>query len=121
MALSKPQVAQTPGDRFARVGAVPRWEVWLQWLALVVVRLGLADLFLPRITLAAFALSGLLLYPAYSALRPLLGWPGDGVGWQLLVLVLLYLPPLLILAARRLRSRWVTGAAPFAAHAQESS
>jgi hypothetical protein len=73
----------------------------------------------PRITLAAFALSGLLLYPAYSALRPLLGWPGDDVRWQLLVLVLLYLPPLLILVTRRLRPGWARGTAAFAVHAQE--
>jgi hypothetical protein len=73
----------------------------------------------PRITLAAFALSGLLLYPAYSALRPLLGWPGNEVRWQFLVLVLLYLPPLLILITRRLRPGWARGAASFAVHAQE--
>lgn len=49
MALSKPQAAQPPGDRSARVGAVPRWELWLQRFALVVLRLGLAYLFFTQL------------------------------------------------------------------------
>lgn len=47
----------------------------------------------PRVSLALVAFSGLLVYPAYSALRPLLGWPGDGAAWQILIVALLYLPP----------------------------
>jgi hypothetical protein len=50
----------------------------------------------PRIVLALIALSGLLVYPAYAALRPLLGWPGDGAAWQGVILALLYLPLLCI-------------------------
>jgi hypothetical protein len=49
MALSKPQAAQTPGDRSIRVGAAPRWELWLQRFALVVLRLGLAYLFFTQL------------------------------------------------------------------------
>lgn len=56
----------------------------------------------PRVTLALLALSGLLVYPAYSGLRPLLGWPGDGVVWQSLILALLYAPLLCVGAYRRL-------------------
>lgn len=50
----------------------------------------------PRVALALLALSGLLVYPANSALRPLLGWPGDGASWQSLTLALLYLPLLCV-------------------------
>jgi hypothetical protein len=56
----------------------------------------------PRVMLALLALCGLLVYPAYSALRPLLGWPGDSAAWQSLILALLYLPPLLVEFYRRL-------------------
>jgi hypothetical protein len=52
------------------------------------------------VALALLALSGLLVYPANSALRPLLGWPGDGASWQSLTLVLLYLPLLCVGAFR---------------------
>jgi hypothetical protein len=56
----------------------------------------------PRVVLALLALSGLLVYPAYAALRPLLDWPGDGAAWQSLILALLYLPPLCVACYRRL-------------------
>jgi hypothetical protein len=38
------------------------------------------------------ALGSILLYPAAASLRPWLDWPGDGVAWQALVLLLMYLP-----------------------------
>lgn len=50
----------------------------------------------PEVTLALPALSGLLVYPAYAMLRPLLGWPIDGAAWQAVILALLYLPLLCV-------------------------
>jgi len=77
----------------------------------------------PRVNLALLALSGLLVYPAYSALRPLLGWPGDGAAWQSLILMLLYLPPLVVVLCRWLRPQWAAEAhAPaFGAQHQEAT
>lgn len=54
--------------------------------------------------LALPALSGLLIYPAYSGLRPLLGWPIASVAWQGLVLALISGPTLsMLLYGRRFR------------------
>jgi hypothetical protein len=73
-------------------------------------------------TLGALSLGALLLYPAASALRPLLGWPGDGVAWQALVLLLLYLPPLIagIAWRRRPAAAPATPAPPHPSYAQEA-
>lgn len=69
---------------------------YLAWLvALLSLRPGQARL---HLVVATLSLSALLIYPASSALRPLLGWPADGVAWQVLLLLLLYLPSVLMAA-----------------------
>lgn len=52
-----------------------------------------------HMALGGMGLGALLTYPAFAALRPWLGWPGDEASWQALVVALIYVPPLALLAA----------------------
>lgn len=63
------------------------------------------------LALGALSLGALLTYPAFSALRPLLGWPAKEARWQALIVALIYLPPLLVALVGYARARLPFGRA----------
>lgn len=70
----------------------PWYVLWpLALLALQPLRARMA------LALGLMGLAGMLTYLAFTFVRPLLGWPGDGAAWQAVLALLVYGVPLLAL------------------------